>query len=87
MKRLFDLYGPSCLPAIFLPSRAAASPTATESATIGGKKITIVYCSPRVNGREGHIFTKDGLIKQTHKSYPVWRGGPMRPLRWTPTPT
>lgn len=45
-----------------------------ESATIGGKNVTINYSSPRVRGREGHIFTKDGLIsKDPH--YPVWRAG------------
>ncbi len=50
------------------------SPPATESAVIGGKTITIIYSSPGVKGREGHIFTKDGLIsKDPH--YPVWRGG------------
>lgn len=52
-----------------------ASPKATATGTIAGKTITIDYSSPRVNGRQGHIFTKDGLIEQTHKSYPVWRGG------------
>lgn len=51
------------------------SPKETATATIAGKTITIVYCSPRVNGREGHIFNKGGLIEQTHKSYPVWRAG------------
>jgi Protein of unknown function (DUF2911) len=51
------------------------SPPATESATIAGKTITVIYSSPGVKGRAGHIFTKDGLIQQTHKSYPVWRGG------------
>jgi hypothetical protein len=51
-----------------------ASPSATESATIAGKTITIKYSSPGVKGREGHIFSKDGLIsKDPH--YPVWRGG------------
>jgi len=51
------------------------SPPETASVTIGGKTISINYSSPRVNGREGHIFTKDGLIAKTHKSYPVWRAG------------
>jgi hypothetical protein len=50
------------------------SPPATESATIGGKAITITYSSPRVQGREGQIFTKDGLIGH-EKNYPVWRAG------------
>jgi hypothetical protein len=51
------------------------SPPETASVTIQGKTITINYNSPRVNGREGQIFTKDGLIAKTHKSYPVWRAG------------
>ncbi len=55
--------------------KAPASPPATESKTIAGKTITITYSSPRVNGREGKIFTKDGLIASTHRSYPVWRAG------------
>jgi hypothetical protein len=50
------------------------SPAATESATIAGNKITISYSSPRVNGRAGHIFAKDGLIGHD-STYPVWRAG------------
>ena len=50
------------------------SPAAKESATIGGKEITIAYSSPRVRGREGKIFTKDGLIGGD-RTYPVWRAG------------
>ncbi len=56
------------------PAAPPKSPPATESATIGGKAITITYSSPRVRGREGHIFTKDGLISHD-PHYPVWRGG------------
>ncbi len=52
-----------------------ASPAETATASVAGKTITIKYNSPRVKGREGHIFTKDGLIAKTHKSYPVWRAG------------
>jgi hypothetical protein len=55
--------------------KAPASPPETASGTIGGKSISIAYSSPRVKGREGHIFTKDGLIAKTHQSYPVWRAG------------
>lgn len=51
------------------------SPPETATATIAGKTITIKYSSPGVKGREGQIFTKDGLIAKTHKSYPVWRAG------------
>jgi len=56
------------------PKAPPKSPPATESATIAGKAITITYSSPRVNGRAGHIFTKDGLISHDG-SYPVWRAG------------
>jgi hypothetical protein len=50
------------------------SPPANAAATIGGKAISIVYSSPGVKGREGKIFSKDGLIsKDPH--YPVWRAG------------
>ena len=50
------------------------SPKAQAAVTINGKSITIDYSSPRVRGREGKIFTKDGLIsKDPH--YPVWRAG------------
>ena len=56
------------------PKAPPKSPAATETAKIGGKTITITYSSPGVKGREGHIFTKDGLIgKDTH--FPVWRAG------------
>ncbi|HEY1900982.1 MAG TPA: DUF2911 domain-containing protein [Terracidiphilus sp.] len=51
-----------------------ASPAATASATIGGKNITIAYSSPRVKGREGRLFTKDGKISKD-PTYPVWRAG------------
>ena len=44
------------------PKAPPKSPPATASATIAGKTVTIAYSSPGVKGREGHIFTKDGLI-------------------------
>jgi len=50
------------------------SPPATATVTVNGKSITITYSSPRVNGREGKIYTKDGLISHD-PHYPVWRGG------------
>lgn len=50
------------------------SPPATATATIAGKTITITYSSPRVRGREGKIFTKDGLIGHDSQ-YPIWRAG------------
>jgi hypothetical protein len=56
------------------PKAPPKSPAATEKLTIGGNIITITYSSPRVNGRSGKIFTKDGLISHD-KTYPVWRAG------------
>jgi phospholipase/lecithinase/hemolysin len=53
-----------------------ASPAETATATIAGKSISITYNSPKVKGREGHVYTSDGLIKTAHGSqYPIWRGG------------
>jgi hypothetical protein len=60
--------------ALFAQQGPPKSPPATESATIAGKAISIAYSSPRVKGREGHIFTKDGLIGHD-PTYPVWRAG------------
>ena len=53
---------------------AQQSPAAKESVTIGGKTISIVYNAPKVNGREGKLFGKDGRIGQD-RTYPVWRAG------------
>lgn len=71
MNRLLVLAAAVLVPAALLP---AQSPAATESKTINGKTITISYASPRVNGREGKIFGKDGLIGKD-RTYPVWRAG------------
>ena len=60
--------------AVFAQQKSPASPPATESATIAGKTITITNTSPGINGREGKIYTKDGLISKD-KHYPVWRAG------------
>jgi hypothetical protein len=54
--------------------KPVASPPETASVTIGGKTISINYNSPRVNGREGHLFTSDGKISHD-PHYPVWRAG------------
>ena len=56
------------------PKPPPKSPAATETATIAGKAITITYSSPGVKGRDGNIFTKDGLIGND-PTYPVWRAG------------
>jgi hypothetical protein len=58
----------------FTQQKPVASPPATATGTIGGKTITISYSSPGVKGREGHIFTSDGLISH-NPHYPVWRAG------------
>ena len=50
------------------------SPARTASAIIAGKTITIDYNSPKVRGRAGHIFSKDGQISHD-PHYPVWRAG------------
>ena len=65
---------PSAPQAPTKPKAPPASPSARAEGTIGGKSISIAYSSPRVRGRTGSIFTKDGLIsKDPH--YPVWRAG------------
>jgi len=51
-----------------------ASPAATASKTIDGKAISITYNSPKVKGREGKLFGKDGRIAED-PNYPVWRAG------------
>jgi len=56
------------------PKAPPASPPETAAASIGGKAITITYSSPRVKGREGHLFSKDGQIGKD-PTYPVWRAG------------
>lgn len=50
------------------------SPPATETVKFGSKIVRIDYSSPRVNGRAGEIFTKNGLIGK-NPNYPVWRAG------------
>ncbi len=56
------------------PKAPPKSPSATATAIIAGKTITITYSSPAVKGRAGHIFTKDGLISHD-PTYPVCRAG------------
>lgn len=74
MKRLFLCSALLLTTTFTLAQKPQASPRETESAKIGGTTITIVYNSPRVRGREGQIFTKDGLISHD-KDYPYWRAG------------
>lgn len=74
MKRLFLCSALLLTTAVAFAQKPQASPKETETAKIGGTTITIVYSSPRVHGREGHLFTKDGLISHD-KDYPNWRAG------------
>ena len=57
-----------------MPAGPPKSPADTASVSFGGKAVTITYSSPRVRGRAGQIFGKDGLISHD-KGYPVWRAG------------
>jgi hypothetical protein len=50
------------------------SPPAKAVATMDGHTISIAYSSPRLRGRQGHIFNKGGLISHD-AHYPVWRAG------------
>jgi hypothetical protein len=78
MKRLLIFAGVMFAAACSLSAQQnpPASPPETATGIIGGKTVTIKYNSPRVKGREGHVFTKDGLIKTAHGSqYPIWRAG------------
>jgi len=59
---------------LFAQQKPVASPAATETATIGGKTISIAYSSPGVKGRAGHIFNAGGLISHDPQ-FPIWRAG------------
>lgn len=74
MKRLLICISLGMLVGAWTLASAQQSPPATETVTIGGKAITIKYSSPRVRGREGKLFGKDGLIGKDG-TYPVWRAG------------
>jgi hypothetical protein len=76
MKRLLSCAGVLLVSALSLTAqqKPPASPSATATGTIAGSAISIHYNSPRVRGRQGHIFTKDGLISR-NPHYPIWRAG------------
>lgn len=76
MKRLLSCAGVLFAAALTLSAQQnpPASPAVTATGAIAGKSVTIHYNSPRVKGRQGHIFTKDGLISH-NPHYPVWRAG------------
>jgi hypothetical protein len=74
MKRLLVCTGLLIATTVFAQQGPPKSPPASETGVLGGKSFTITYSSPRVNGRAGHIFTKDGLISHDPQ-YPIWRAG------------
>jgi hypothetical protein len=74
MKRFLISTGLLALATTLFAQGNQASPPDKASATIGGKNISISYSSPAVRGREGKIFTKDGLLSH-ERHYPVWRAG------------
>ena len=73
MKRLFVCAGLLVAATALFAQQSPRQPPA-KAATIAGHEITITYNSPGVKGREGHIFTKDGLISH-NPHYPIWRAG------------
>ena len=60
--------------ALMITAGVVSAQAVTESKTLGGKAITVTYSSPKVNGRVGKLFGKDGRIGQD-PTYPVWRAG------------
>jgi hypothetical protein len=80
MKYIFVLSGFFIAAALSAQQGPPKSPSAVESAVIGGKSITIAYNAPGVKGRAGHIFTPDGLISHD-PHYPIWRAGANKATR------
>lgn len=74
MKRFLMYAGLLAATVTLFAQQPPASPPEQTTASIGGKTITIKYSSPRVKGREGHIFGPGGLISH-NPHYPVWRAG------------
>jgi hypothetical protein len=74
MKRVLICTGLLFAATVVFAQGNPASPPEKVSAQIGGKAVSIVYSAPSVKGRQGHIFTKDGLISH-NPNYPVWRAG------------
>jgi hypothetical protein len=63
-----------CAAALWVTAGIASAQPVTESKSIGGKTISVTYFSPKVRGRVGKLFGKDGTIGQD-STYPVWRAG------------
>jgi hypothetical protein len=64
----------TCTTALLAAAGLASAQTVTESKSIGGKTLSVEYSSPKVKGRVGKLFGKDGTIGQD-STYPVWRAG------------
>jgi len=64
----------TCAAALVATVGLASAQPLTESKSIGGKTISVTYFSPKVKGRIGKLFGKDGTIGQD-STYPVWRAG------------
>jgi len=56
------------------PPPAPKSPAAEAKAMVAGKSISVTYNAPRVNGREGKLFSADGKISHD-PTFPIWRAG------------
>jgi hypothetical protein len=64
----------TCVTALLATAGLASAQATTESKSIGGKTISVVYSAPKVKGRTGKLFGKDGVIG-SDSTYPVWRAG------------
>ncbi|HXB74910.1 MAG TPA: DUF2911 domain-containing protein [Candidatus Acidoferrales bacterium] len=64
----------TCAAAVLAAAGLASAQSITESKSIGGKTLSVTYFSPKVKGRVGKLFGKDGTIGQD-STYPVWRAG------------
>jgi hypothetical protein len=64
----------TCAIALLATTGLASAQAVTESKSIGGKTISVKYSAPKVRGRVGKLFGKDGTIGND-PTYPVWRAG------------
>ena len=88
MKRVFVCMGLLLATNLVLAQpNPPGSPPVTATVTIAGKTISINYNSPRVNGREGHIFNKGGLISRPISRIRFGVRVQIRPRPCTPMPT
>jgi len=64
----------TCAAVLLVGAGLASAQPITESKSISGKTLSVRYYSPKVRGRVGKLFGKDGTIGQD-STYPVWRAG------------